>query len=188
MLPEHVPLVAAGARETTPRMVEDEVHAARRSAARTVGLVGLLGVSYAVLPLQGDRWWLGALIGTAVLLGTIPLAVRRVQAVLRSERPGLDAAEALVLLVAMLVVGFAAVYYAMDRGHGQFSGLDTRIDALYFTVTTLSTVGFGDITATGQAARLVVTVQILFNVAFVGVAVRVFVGAARRAGAGSPNR
>ena len=49
--------------------------------------------------------------------------------------------EAIVLLVAMLVLGFAAVYYAMDADQGQFAGLATRVDSVYFTVTTLSTVG-----------------------------------------------
>jgi len=88
--------------------------------------------------------------------------------------------EALVQIVAMLVVGFAAVLYAMNRDGTQVSGLDTRVDAIYFTVTTLSTVGFGDIHAASQAARIVVTVQIAFNLLFVGVAVRVFIGAAKR--------
>ncbi|HEV7757612.1 MAG TPA: potassium channel family protein [Acidimicrobiales bacterium] len=161
------------------------LRAARRSAVQTTGLVALLVGAYAVLPFRGDRWWLGALVGAALLVAMGPLTVRRVRSVLRSDRPGLEAAAALVLLLAMLVVGFAAVYFAMDRDQGQFSGLRTRIDAVYFTVTTLSTVGFGDITATSQAARLVVTAQILFDVAFVGVAVRVFVGAARRGRAGS---
>jgi hypothetical protein len=161
------------------------LRAARRSAVQTTGLVALLVGAYAVLPLRGDRWWLGALVGAGLLVAMGPLTVRRVRSVLRSDRPGLEAAAALVLLLAMLVVGFAAVYFAMDRDQGQFSGLRTRIDAVYFTVTTLSTVGFGDITATSQAARLVVTAQILFDVAFVGVAVRVFVGAARRGRAGS---
>jgi hypothetical protein len=35
----------------------------------------------------------------------------------------------------------------------------TRTDALYFTVTVFSTVGFGDITAKTETARLVVTGQ-----------------------------
>jgi len=39
------------------------------------------------------------------------------------------------------------------RTHGQMSGLETKTDAIYFTVTIVATVGFGDITATGQAAR-----------------------------------
>ena len=38
-----------------------------------------------------------------------------------------------------------------------FSEPLTRTGALYFTVTVFSTVGFGDITAKTEAARLVVT-------------------------------
>jgi len=139
----------------------------------------VLLVAYAVLPFRGEWWWVGALLGTALLVGIIPLTVRRVRAVLASERPLVEAAEALVVLLTMLLVGFAALYYAMDRLHGQFSGLDTRLDSMYFTVTTLSTVGFGDITAIGQKSRAAVTAQMLFDLAYVGIAARVLLTAAR---------
>jgi voltage-gated potassium channel len=152
----------------------------RRRAGIGAGIeVAVLLIAYAVLPFRGDWWWVGALLGTALLLGIIPLTVRRVRAVLVSERPLVEAAEALAVLLTMLLVGFAALYYAMDRLHGQFSGLDTRLDALYFTVTTLATVGYGDITAVGQKARAAVTVQMLFDLAYVGIAARVLITAAR---------
>jgi hypothetical protein len=77
-------------------------------------------------------------------------------------------------------VGFAGLYLAMDHHGDEFAGLDTKVDAAYFTVTTLTTVGFGDISATSQAARVAVTFQMLFDLAFLGVAVRVLVTAARR--------
>ena len=41
----------------------------------------------------------------------------------------------------------------------------TRTDALYFTVTVFSTVGFGDITAKSEAARIVLIVQMLADLA-----------------------
>ncbi|MFJ5776245.1 potassium channel family protein [Streptomyces sp. NPDC093094] len=53
-------------------------------------------------------------------------------------------------------------------------------DALYFTVTVFSTVGFGDITAKTEAARLVVTAQMLADLVIPGLAVKVVVGAVRR--------
>jgi voltage-gated potassium channel len=142
-------------------------------------VVAALVGGYAVVPLRGERWWLGAGIGVVALVATAPLAARRLKAVLASERPVLEAFEALVLVLAMLIIGFAALYYALDHDGGQFTGLDTRIDAMYFTVTTLSTVGFGDVSATGQAARVLVTIQMLFDLAVVGVAVRIFATAAR---------
>jgi voltage-gated potassium channel len=149
-----------------------------KAAAVVVGF----GVAYAVLPFRGDRWWLGALIGLGLLAATIPYTVRRVRAVLVSTRPLFEAAEALTVLVTMIIVGFAALYYALDRLDGQFDGLRTRVDAIYFTVTTLATVGFGDITATGQGARVAVTFQMAFDLAFLGIAARVLVTAARRRG------
>jgi hypothetical protein len=154
--------------------------AVRRSAVRCVVVVISLFAAFALLPFRGEYWWIGAAVGATLLATTVPLAVSRLRKVLTSDRPGFEAAEALVQLVVMLITGFAAVLYAMNRNGTQVSGLDTRVDAIYFVVTTLSTVGYGDIYASSQAARMVVTVQILFNLLFVGVAVRVFIGAARR--------
>jgi voltage-gated potassium channel len=151
----------------------------RRAGVGAAIQVSVLFVAYAVLPFRGDLWWVGALLGTALLVGIVPLTVRRVRAVLVSERPVVEAAEALVVLLTMLLVGFAALYYAMDRIDGEFSGIDTRLDSRYFTVTTLATVGYGDITAVGQKARAAVTVQMLFDLAYVGIAARVLLTAAR---------
>jgi hypothetical protein len=54
-----------------------------------------------------------------------------------------------------------------------------KSNAIYFTVTTLSTTGFGDIAANSPTTRWVVTVQMLFDlIAVVGLA-RVFVLAAK---------
>jgi hypothetical protein len=159
----------------------------RRAFVGAAIQVMALLVAYTVLPFRGDWWWVGALLGGALLLGIIPLTVRRVRGVLVSERPLIEAAEALVVLLTMLLVGFAALYYAMDRFEGEFSGIHTRLDALYFTVTTLSTVGYGDIVAVGQKARAAVTAQMLFDLAYVGIAARVLLTAARsRADPGQP--
>ena len=63
---------------------------------------------------------------------------------------------------------------------GNFSEPLTRTDALYFTVTVFSTVGFGDITAKTEAARLVVTGQMIADLVVIGLAVKVIVGAVKR--------
>jgi hypothetical protein len=49
------------------------------------------------------------------------------------------------------------------------------------TVTAFSTVGFGDITAASQPARLVVTVQMLLDLLVLGLGIRVIIGAVQRA-------
>ena len=54
------------------------------------------------------------------------------------------------------------------------AGLDTRTDALYFTVVTLGTVGYGDVHPVGQAARLIATTQIAFDLVFVAALLSVF--------------
>jgi voltage-gated potassium channel len=56
----------------------------------------------------------------------------------------------------------------------------TRTDALYFTVTVFSTVGFGDITAKSEAARIVLIVQMLADLAALGAGARVILGAVQR--------
>jgi len=71
-----------------------------------------------------------------------------------------------------LVVGVVAgtLFFALlDYGiavhaPGQFDGLASRIDALYFALATLFTIGYGDITAAGQFGRMVLCIQMLFNV------------------------
>jgi voltage-gated potassium channel len=151
----------------------------RRAGLSAAAVIVVLFGAYAALPFRGDRWWIGAVVGVALLVAIVPLTVRRVHAVLVSERPVVEAAEALAVLFTMLVVGFAALYFAMNREAGHFSGIGTRLDAIYFTVTTLATVGYGDIAPTSQGARAAVTVQMVFDLLFIGVAARVLVTAAR---------
>lgn len=61
-----------------------------------------------------------------------------------------------------------ACYAVAIHYPGEFTGINTRTDALYFAVTTISTVGYGDIAPQGQIARSLVTVMIVFNVFFLG--------------------
>jgi voltage-gated potassium channel len=86
----------------------------------------------------------------------------------------------LATLVALSIVVFALGYFMLDRSRpDEFAGLETKTDSLYFTLTTLTTVGFGDIFAQGQVARALVAVQIVFNVVFVAGGVRLVVGSVR---------
>jgi hypothetical protein len=79
--------------------------------------------------------------------------------------------EGLVLGIVVVVVFFAFAYYLLARHDPhQVAGLHTRIDALYFTMSTLSTIGFGDVHASGQAARVLVMAQVVFDLVFVAAA------------------
>jgi voltage-gated potassium channel len=145
------------------------------TAATVTGGLALYGVA----PMEGRRAWLGLLLGLGALVVIVPLTVHRARRVAVSDRPILDAAEALVLLFTLLVLGFAAGYVLLSQHASQLAGVDTKIDALYFTLTTLSTVGFGDAHAVGQTARVVVSVQMVFNLVFIATAVRLLTSVAR---------
>jgi voltage-gated potassium channel len=146
----------------------------------TVATVVGGSVLYALAPMRGPRAWLGLLLGIAAVFVIVPLTVRRGRALLVSDRPILDAAETLVLLFTLLVLGFASGYVVLSEHPGQLVGLETKVDALYFTLTTLSTVGFGDVHAVGQVARVAVSAQVVFDLVFVAIAVRLLTSRASR--------
>ena len=50
---------------------------------------------------------------------------------------------------------------------------------MYFSSTIFTTVGFGDITAKSEAARLVVTLQMWLDLVFLGLVVRLVVNAVK---------
>jgi hypothetical protein len=85
---------------------------------------------------------------------------------------------ALATTAPLFLLLFAATYFLMAKtSPASFTDHLTRTDALYFTVTTFSTVGFGDITAVSQSARLVVTAQMILDLLILGLGIRVFIGA-----------
>lgn len=156
--------------------------------ARTSLMIVLLTACYYVLPDDGPfedlqsglraGWSLAALIAFALVLRIQVRTIRR--------RPSVwGRAEALLTALYLLILAFAISYDRMaGTGGDVFAGINNRTDALYFTVTVVSTVGFGDIHAVSTGARAVVTVQMLVNVFFVGAALRLLGGAANRAYSG----
>jgi voltage-gated potassium channel len=85
-------------------------------------------------------------------------------------------ASLLGLLTALVggVMFFALADYTVAVSDpGQFVDLETKTDGLYFALATLTTVGYGDVHADGQAARIVVVVQMVFNVVVIATAATV---------------
>jgi voltage-gated potassium channel len=79
---------------------------------------------------------------------------------------------AVVNLVTFLfiVTGFVYTFFFMDG-----SGIEGYVDALYFTVTTITTTGFGDITLPGTAGKLTSIVTMIVGISlFVKLAQAVF--------------
>jgi branched-subunit amino acid ABC-type transport system permease component len=73
----------------------------------------------------------------------------------------------LTALVSGVVFFALADYVTQVSDAGQFADLHTKTDALYFTLATLTTVGYGDVHAVGQLGRVVVILQLVFNVAVI---------------------
>lgn len=149
-----------------------------RLVTETVGLAVVGTVVYYVLPvphrMRTGSWVLLFCVGLGVLGFLILLFIRRLLREGAEER-----ARGLVLMMCLAVLFFSYSDVILAREPGQFAGLHSRTDAIYFTVSTLATVGFGDIHASGQAARAAVTVQILFNLVFIGAAASVITGMMR---------
>ncbi len=141
----------------------------------------VLVVLYYALPL--DQPWNGdtalrVLIGLLVFVG---ITVWQVRNITGARYPGLKAVEALGLIVPFYLLLFASTYFVMERAStASFTEPLTRTDALYFSVTVFSTVGFGDIAPKSEAARVVLIVQMLGDLAFLGAGARILLGAVRR--------
>ena len=83
--------------------------------------------------------------------------------------------------IPLLILVFASAYVAVaDNVSDSFSEDLSRLDAVYFTVTVLATVGFGDISPRSEAARGLVTAQMLVDLVLVGLIAKVLVDAVRR--------
>lgn len=125
-----------------------------------------LVVVFAVVPIRAEpdtgvlilRWCV-----TVVMLAVLTVAIRW-QAVRQLREPDAPLGALVVGILAGLLL-FALIDYglAVHRPE-QFNGLDTRVDGLYFALSTLLTVGFGDVSAQGQTARVVLCVQMAFNI------------------------
>jgi hypothetical protein len=81
----------------------------------------------------------------------------------------------LAMLLVLLIMASSLTFFLIEEASpDQFDGLETRTDALYFTLATMSTVGFGDVHAKGQLARVLVCLLIVFDVAVVASLVRAY--------------
>ncbi|MBJ7472007.1 MAG: two pore domain potassium channel family protein [Solirubrobacteraceae bacterium] len=153
--------------------------ALRRTVLHVVFSVTGLLVLYSVLPVPRRADWgavLWLLLGLAVF---VALTAGQVRMIVKADHPRLRAVEALGLVGPVLLFVFAYTYLTLSTSDAaSFTEPLSRIDAVYFAMTVLSTTGFGDIAAKSEPARLLVTIQILVGLlAAVGLA-RLLLGAA----------
>nr|WP_206322014.1 potassium channel family protein [Streptomyces sp. HNM0575] len=145
---------------------------------RTVAICVFLVIAYYALPM--DRTLTaGTVIGLAVgLLVVAGLLAWQTIEVARSAHPRLRALETVATVFSLFVLLFATSYFLLARNAVEtFDQPLTRTDALYFTVTTFATVGYGDIVPATQTAKVIVMVQVLGDLLLIGVALKVVLGA-----------
>ena len=146
-----------------------------RALATTVMVIAV----YYLLPLNNLA---GVSLGVALAVGLLVLTAvvaYQVRAIIRHRHSAVRAVEALAITVPVFLLLFAAAYFMMEQANPGNFNVDslTRTDSLYFTVTVFATVGFGDITATSQVARVAVVAQMILDLVVLGLVVKVFVGA-----------
>ncbi|MFF9277009.1 potassium channel family protein [Streptomyces griseosporeus] len=142
--------------------------------ARAGLIASALVTVYYLLPLDRPDRAAATAILVCGLLAVAGVFAWEVRIIVQAPNPRLKAVEALAVTVVLYLVLFAGTYYLLNRSApGSFSEPLTKTDALYFTLTTFTTVGYGDISATSQAARVATMFQMAGGLVVVGVAARI---------------
>ena len=143
--------------------------------------LSLLFVAYYLIPIGDSHegsdvpWLILELCVFGVVVGI------QVPAIVKAKYPILRALEAMAILIPLYLVIFARIYLRNSLNDpSAFTRPLDNTTALYFTVTVFATVGFGDIVAQTNNMRLLVTLQMLINLAVLGLLIRLLTSAARR--------
>ena len=144
------------------------------------GRTVLLAVYYLVpTKSSGEDSDLPWLILDLVIFGLV-VAVQ-VPVIVRAKYPRLRAVEALAVTVPLFLLIFSRIYLSNSlTDPAAFTLPLDHATALYFTVTVFATVGFGDIVAQTNGMRLLVTLQMLLDLAVLGLAIKLLTSAAQR--------
>lgn len=163
----------------------------RRPVLRAAVVLASVLVVYYAVPVGGigsDLALVTSVVGLIIGVGVLGwLLVRQARLQLAARADESVSMQSLLLLAYVVVPMFAIGYFALQRADaGQFVELETKTDALYFALSTLATVGFGDVAAQGQLARALVTLQIGFDLVFVAAIGSLFARQIRQRAGGQP--
>jgi hypothetical protein len=134
-----------------------------------------VGAFFSMPPQDFDvrsAWDALLLVALAIVL-LVVLYVVSLRRIGRARYPLLRALLIITVFFVTYLLLMAYLYLSLEaRFPGEVPGIVTHVDALYFAVTVLTTTGFGDISAAGQAAKAVVTVQMVFTLVVFGALIR----------------
>ncbi len=149
-----------------------------------LGIAALILATYYFLPMPDgdDPPWL---VMVTIVLVSVVYSLAGVSALFRINRSAHPLRTGVVMLVVMLtaiVVIFALAYLSLSIDNvDNFNVALDKISALYFTMTILSTVGFGDIHAQTHPAMIAVMIQMVVSLTLITTLARVLIEATRRA-------
>ncbi|MEZ5116277.1 MAG: potassium channel family protein [Candidatus Nanopelagicales bacterium] len=152
-----------------------------RSALRILLILVVLVAAYAVVPVTSDDLNLAQVLlpvlGLAVFVYVV---VRQIRRIFVADNPEIRALESLVIIVTFFVLMCSYYYVFLSATDpASFTEPVGKVAGAYFSMTVLSTVGFGDITPVTDGARIVVTMQMAIDVLIIGVAVRLLTRVAK---------
>jgi hypothetical protein len=129
----------------------------------------LLGLYFCVPLTAADRHTVLRWVLTIMVLGAAGwLIIREIRSSANHSSAPLAR---LILAIFVGLLAFALADYIIATQYpDEFASLSTRVDGLYFALATIASVGYGDVHAAGQLARVAVTAQMVFNLAIVGIA------------------
>ena len=131
-----------------------------RDLAHPVAWADIAAIISFLAPLVGEAAGFLRILRTLRLLRSYQLLRR-----LRGDFPYFRRNEEVIIAVAnfaVFVFVMTGVVYETQRAHNP--AISNYVDALYFTVTALTTTGFGDITLPGSTGRMISVVIMIFGV------------------------
>ena len=145
----------------------------RKEIIKTIAVCCTFSVAiftiYFTLPFDSLSW--GGQAVTRLVIGLIifglvlTIFIRRI---LRADVPQLRAAETLIVSLVLFLCFYASVYLEIsNHTPDTFTKVLNHTSALYFTIVTFGTVGYGDISANTDLARILVSAQIIIDVIFI---------------------
>ncbi|WP_234321705.1 potassium channel family protein [Streptomyces xanthophaeus] len=151
------------------------------ASVRSLVTAALLVAAYYLLPMDSAFTATTVLVLLGGIAAVAGLLAWQIYQITLAPQPGLKAMEAMAITVPLFILLDATACFLLEHTTpGSFSEPLSRTDAMYFAMTVFSTVGFGDITARSETARLLTTGQITLNLLLLGVAARLLANAVQR--------
>jgi voltage-gated potassium channel Kch len=160
-----------------------------RQAGKVIGLlwaISLAASTVSILDVLPQLVQVESTIDIALIAPvTVACIVGVLMFVFRAERPTLDGIFAMVVVYLLIAMVFAELYYMLliwnrEALHlltplEQMTSRELRSELMYFSLVTLSTVGYGDVLPVSPLARSLASIQALIGQFYVAVVVATFV-------------